>query len=32
LDELENLFEPLTARIPFGTEPAIVFRCEQSCR
>jgi len=25
LDKLESVFEPLTARIPFGTEPVIVF-------
>ena len=28
LDKLESVFEPLTARIPFGTEPAIVLRCK----
>jgi hypothetical protein len=28
LDKLESVFQPLTASIPFGTEPAIVFRCE----
>jgi hypothetical protein len=27
LDKLESVFEPLTARIPFGTEPVIVLRC-----
>ena len=28
LDRLESVFEPLTARIPFGTEPVIILRCE----
>ena len=28
LEELESLFEPLTARISFETKPAIIFRCE----
>jgi len=28
LDKLESVFEPLTARIPFGTEPVIVLRCK----
>jgi hypothetical protein len=28
LDTLESVFEPVAASIPFGTEPAIVLRCE----
>jgi hypothetical protein len=28
LDNLESVFEPVAASIPFGTEPAIVLRCE----
>ena len=29
LDKLESVFEPLTARIPFGTEPVIVAELDE---